>query len=94
MAFQYAGLQSLDGGANGAELGQDFRAIPVFLDHFFDARNLPGDAVDAWQIGQMARMIVGFLVHKSILYPWGVYTQAENGTMVRFIHCRLTRSLR
>ena len=47
VVFQELRFQAAEGGMDGGDGVEDFRAIAVLRDHAADALDLPGDAVDA-----------------------------------------------
>lgn len=72
MAFENVCLKSFQGCAYGADLGKNFGAMPILLDHLFYACNLPRDSVEAWQVDTMIRMGMGVFYHDNLLYTlWG-----------------------
>ena len=54
MAFKYARFDGFEGGAGSAELHENVGAIAALIDHFFNALDLAGDAVDLRHFALMA----------------------------------------
>lgn len=65
MGSEEFGAEGVEGGAGGGELGEDVEAVAVGGDHFLQAGDLAGDAVEAageggGVVGHMGRPFMGY----------------------------------